>query len=450
MNNSRQPFSQDYGAGGSKSFSLFPILLVNFTGTLGYSIILPFLIILVLRFGGNEIIYGAMGATYSFFQLIGAPILGRWSDSFGRKKVLLLSQAGTFLAWVLFVVALTIPETTLARIDSALLGIFALTVPLLFLFAARALDGITGGNVSVANAYLADVTSDRDRKRNFGKMAASGNLGFIIGPALAGVLGGTLLGELLPVLVALLISLAAIFVIAFILEESKPDRLQESVESCKVKKVLGQEHKECYELEGSHKLTLREVFRLDDIPFILILYFIIFLAFNFFYVAFPVHAVEILDWSLLELGIFFSVLGFVMVVVQGPVLSKISDRFSDGMLTIAGSLLLGIGFFLFTGSDLPTIYLGVLLFSGGNGIMWPSFLSILSKVAGQKYQGAIQGYAGSAGSLASIVGLLAGGVVYGWIGVSTFWIPGILLLVIGLLSLRLLTMEQAHAAVQAE
>ncbi|MCZ6595237.1 MAG: MFS transporter, partial [Bacteroidetes bacterium] len=91
--------------------SLFPILLVNFIGTLGYSIILPFLIILVIRFGGDELMYGIMGATYSFFQLIGAPILGNWSDRYGRKKILLLSQAGTFLAWVLFIVALLIPDT---------------------------------------------------------------------------------------------------------------------------------------------------------------------------------------------------------------------------------------------------------------------------------------------------------------------------------------------------
>ena len=432
--------------GSASPLSIFPILLVNFIGTLGYSIILPFLIILVLRFGGNELIYGAMGATYSFFQLIGAPLLGRWSDSYGRKKILLLSQAGTFLAWILFVVALTVPNATVARANSTLLGTFALTLPLLLLFAARALDGITGGNVSVANAYLADVTTDKNRKSNFGKMAASGNLGFIIGPALAGVLGATVLGELLPVLVAMTISLVAIFVIAFLLRESKPAPIQENVESCKVKKVMGQEHKECYDMEQARKLSLREAWRLNDVPFILSLYFIIFLAFNFFYVAFPVHAVERLQWSLLELGIFFSVLGAVMVGVQGPVLSRISDRFNDGTLTIAGSLLLGFGFFLFTGSDTVQIYLGVLLFSGGNGIMWPSFLSILSKVAGDTHQGAIQGYAGSAGSLASIIGLITGGVIYGWIGVATFWIPGILLLLIFALSFKLLPLERAYSS----
>ena len=133
-----------------------------------------------------------------------------------------------------------------------------------------------------------------------------------------------------------------------------------------------------------------------------------------------------------------------MVFVQGPVLSKISDKFSDSMLTIAGSTLLAASFFLFTSSNIVLIYAGVILFSGGNGIMWPSFLSILSKVAGQKYQGAIQGYASSTGSLASIIGLIAGGFIYGIIGVTTFWIPGILLLIIFALSFKLLAMEKVE------
>ncbi|MDX1672564.1 MAG: MFS transporter, partial [Balneolaceae bacterium] len=347
------------------------------------------------------------------------------------------------LAWVLFVIALAIPQTALTDIDSPYLGSFILTIPLAVLFGARALDGITGGNVSVANAYLADVSTEKNRKANFGKMAASGNLGFIIGPALAGVLGSTLLGELLPVLVAMGISLAAIFVIAFMLQESRPELIREEVESCKVKKVLGQEHKECYKIEGESEIGLRKILKLEEIPFLLALYFIIFLAFNFFYVAFPVHAVERLQWSLFDLGIFFSVLGGIMVVVQGPVLSRMSDIFSDSVLIIAGSILLTAGFFLFSSDSLIPIYLGVLLFSGGNGIMWPSFLSILSDAAGERYQGAIQGYASSSGSLASIIGLLIGGAFYGWIGSATFWIPAILLLMIFGLSFRLLSLEKS-------
>ena len=89
-----------------KQPSLFPILLVNFVGTLGFSIVLPFLIFLVMKFGGDAIVYGLLAAIYPAFQLIGAPLLGRWSDIFGRKKVLLLSNLGTSVGWILFLFAL--------------------------------------------------------------------------------------------------------------------------------------------------------------------------------------------------------------------------------------------------------------------------------------------------------------------------------------------------------
>ena len=174
---------------GKEVTQLYPILLVNFIGTLGFSIVLPFLVFLVKDFGGNAIIYGMLGATYSAFQLIGAPLLGKWSDVYGRKKVLLLSNAGTLVGWILFFIALLLPDQKFG-LDTLLFGTFTMSLPLLVLFLARAIDGITGGNISVANAYLADISSEKSRSGNFGKMAMSSNLGFILGPAIAGILGG--------------------------------------------------------------------------------------------------------------------------------------------------------------------------------------------------------------------------------------------------------------------
>ncbi len=286
----------------STRISLYPILSVNFVGTLGFSIVLPFLIFLVTRFGGNAVIYGIMGATYSAFQLIGAPVLGKWSDKYGRRKILILSQIGTLLSWLIFLLAMFLPVYNVTEVDSRMLGAFTLTLPLIVLFIARGLDGITGGNVSVANAYLADITDENHRSENFGKMAVSANLGFIFGPALAGLLGATAWGETVPVLAALMISVIATGIIIFMLPESKSKPLNNDPETINVRKILGQEQKECFKIECKDIISVKDVFKLKDTSFLLITYFLVFLGFNFFYISFPVHAVQVLEWELTETG----------------------------------------------------------------------------------------------------------------------------------------------------
>ena len=306
-----------------KQSSLFPVLLVNFVGTLGFSIVLPFLVFLVMKFGGDAIVYGLLAATYPAFQLIGSPILGKWSDIYGRKKVLVLSNVGTSAGWILFLFALFLPTENSFTIHIAFLGTFVVVVPLLILFVARAVDGITGGNISIANAYLADLSSDTTRSKNFGKMAMSSNLGFILGPALAGILGGTIYGAILPVLAALILSLITIAVISFLLKESKPKTEEILVpEEGTIRKVFSQECKECYSTTDTKKPRLQDVFKLKYIPFLLLLYFLIFLGFNIYYAAFPTHAAKDLKWSVTQLGIFYAILSGIMVFVQGPVLAK--------------------------------------------------------------------------------------------------------------------------------
>jgi MFS transporter, DHA1 family, tetracycline resistance protein len=423
---------------------LFPILLVNFIGTLGFSIVLPFLVFLVRDFGGNAIAYGILGATYSAFQLIGAPILGKWSDLYGRKKILLLSNAGTLVGWIFFLVALFLPVEKFT-LDNALLGTFVISLPLLVLFLARAIDGITGGNISVANAYLADISSNENRSRNFGKMAVSQNLGFIVGPALAGILGGTIYGAILPVSAALILSLVTIIVIGFRLKESKPGPPEILVqEEGTIRKVFSQECKDCFDNENPKKLKFRDVFKLKHIPYLLVLYFLIFLGFNIFYASFPIHAAVGLKWSVTQLGIFYAVLSGIMVVIQGPVLRKALKKFSEQKLVIIGSVILGTNFILFMSNITFVIYGAVILFALGNGLMWPSFMSILSKRAGTTLQGAVQGVAGSFGSLASIIGLILGGTLYNLIGATTFLVSAGVIFTAFIMSFRLLNDKNSN------
>jgi MFS family permease len=379
--------------------------------------------------------YGILGSVYPAFQLIGAPFLGKWSDIYGRKKILLLSVIGTLAGWIIFLTAFFAPMSVLFNFNSPYLGIFIITLPLVILFLARAIDGITGGNISVANAYLADITDEKARNKNYGKMSISSNFGFIAGPLLAGLLGSTEYKEMLPVLAAIIISLSAVIVIIFYLPESKPQTFEEKPEKKIVNKVLGFQHKECYKIKSDNKITLKKVLKIPYISYILLLYFLIFLGFNFYYTAFPVHVIQKLGWSITDMGIFFSVLSLLMIIVQGPVLSYLSQKFSESILIIFGNLILGTNFVLLFSGQLIIIYISAALFAIGNGLMWPSVLSILSKTAGKVYQGSVQGFASS-------LGIIAGCLLYSKIGSATFLIAAAAIYLVFALSFRLLKIEK--------
>lgn len=426
-----------------ESISLLPLLTVNFIGVLGFSIVLPFLVFLVNRLGGNAFVYGLASSMYPAFQLIGAPVLGRWSDIYGRKRVLLLSQIGTLLSWIIFLAALFLPVSTLFKVDSGVLGAFTFTLPLAVLFFARAFDGLTGGSISVANAYLADITEEKDRNRNFGKMSISSNLGFIVGPALAGILSVTQYGEAAPVLGAIVISLIGIAVIMYYIPESKECSLEGPVDSEDIRKLFGYGIKECGTArEKTGNPSFREVFKLPNIPYMLGLYFLIFLGFNIFYTSFPLHAIAALDWSIVEMGIYFAVLSGLLIIVQGSILPGLSKRYSDASLIIFGSLMLGTNFLLLIPGDLFLTYLATGFFALGDGLMWPSFLSLLSKIAGKKYQGTVHGFAGGFAGLASITGLILGGLLYEMLEGRAFLLAGMVIYTVFLLNFRLRHFEK--------
>ena len=132
-----------------------------------------------------------------------------------------------------------------------------------------------------------------------------------------------------------------------------------------------------------------------------------------------------------------------MVLIQGPVLRKALKKFSEEKLVIIGSVILGTNFILFASNNIVSVFGAVILFAAGNGLMWPSFMSILSRRAGSKLQGEVQGVAGSFGGLASIIGLSLGGFLYSSIAGSTFLISAGVILVIFVMSFRLLKKKEA-------
>ena len=145
---------------------LLIIFVIVFVDLLGFSLILPLLPYYAATFGADAFVTGLLVASYAVAQFIGAPILGRLSDRFGRRPILLVSILGTFIGFLLLGVA----------------------GALWMLFVSRVIDGLTGGNISVAQAYITDVTNQKNRAKGLGMIGAAFGLGFIIGPAVGGAL----------------------------------------------------------------------------------------------------------------------------------------------------------------------------------------------------------------------------------------------------------------------
>ena len=183
-----------------KNKPLFSIFLIVFIDMLGFGLILPLLPYYAETFGASDTVIGLLVASYAAAQLIGAPLLGRLSDRFGRRPILLISLVGTLLGFLL-------------------LG-FAST--LFILFAARILDGITGGNISVAQAYISDVTDSKNRAKGLGMIGAAFGLGFIIGPATGGLLSQW--GYAVPAFAAAGLVAINLLMVALWLPESLPPK----------------------------------------------------------------------------------------------------------------------------------------------------------------------------------------------------------------------------------
>ncbi len=408
---------------------------------LGFSIVLPFLVYVVHDFGGNAVVYGALAATYPAFQLVAAPVLGRWSDTMGRRPVMLISEIGSVLGWALFAVALLLPVTTLASVSHGVVGRFTLTLPLAVLFLARVSEGLTGGNESVANAYVADVTAEDNRSAAFGKMGVAASLGFVIGPAIAGLLGKT---YLLGVLGALGLSIAATVIIARRLPESLPRAMQRLPNRDQPAVVFGREPRPCVRLAGPRS-QWRDTLGVPHVPWLLLVYFIAYFGFTVFQAAFPAHAAITLHWTVRQTGVLFTVLAGTLALVQGQLTGRLAKRLGNTALIVSGGGVLSVGLVLFASSHTVLVYVAAVLYATGTGLMWPPLLAVIANVAGRDHQGAVQGLAGSAGGAASMLGLLLGGILYESVGSTTFFVASATILTCAIMSLRIAKFGSAHA-----
>ena len=184
-----------------KNSRLFSIFLIVFVDMLGFGLILPLLPYYAEKYGANAIVIGLLTASYAAAQLIGAPILGRLSDRYGRRPILMMSVLGTLVGFLLLGFADPIGRAlaNLIAPGTASLSLQNLMV-LVVLFFSRILDGATGGNITVAQAYISDITDQENRGKSLGLIGAAFGLGFILGPAIGGILATW--GYAIPALVA--------------------------------------------------------------------------------------------------------------------------------------------------------------------------------------------------------------------------------------------------------
>lgn len=196
----------------SMNRQLIPILLLSFMNTIGFSILIPVLPFLVAQYGGGAVLYGILLSLFSVFQFIGSPVLGALSDTYGRKPILLISHGGTFIGWLLFIAALYLPNVQ----------VWMISLPLIGIGLARVVDGVTGGNISVANAYVSDIVTPQDRAKSFGMIGATFGLGMLVGPVMGGLISATSFGFAGVGMLAAIVSLITLISMYVWLPESLP------------------------------------------------------------------------------------------------------------------------------------------------------------------------------------------------------------------------------------
>ena len=350
---------------------LVVIFTTVFIDLLGFGIVIP-----VLPFYAEGTIFnatprtvGLLFASYSVMQLIFSPVLGRLSDKYGRRPVLLISIIGTGIGFLI-------------------LG-FATTLWMLFL--GRILDGISGGNISTAQAYIADITTNEDRAKGMGLLGAAFGLGFIFGPAIGGILSRW--GVQVPFLFAAGLCFANAILLYFRLPETvTPDHPART-------SAAG----------GRGFLKLFESLRQPRLKFVLTIYFLFIVAFSIMTTSFSLYTMFRFGYGAHHNGYLFAYVGLIAVIIQGMLIGRLVKRFGELVLVIAGALLFAGSLFAvpFVGphvGGLAALLIGGGLFSFGNSLATPALNSLASRSVGPAEQGSVMGVTQSAGSLARAVG----------------------------------------------
>ena len=386
--------------------AILPVFFVVVIDLMGFGIVLPLLPFYASEFGVGAVQIGLLYSVFSLMQLIFSPIWGGWSDRIGRRPIMLLSTFGAAISYVIFAFA----------------GSFWM------LMASRVLAGIMGGNISTAQAYIADVTDKENRARGMGMIGAAFGIGFVVGPALATLFLQPIVGEavgslgfealsvwmlahpfVMPGLVASFLSFASfLFVWAKL-----PETVQKRSEATP-------EYRRPSLFSPAFWRQLRERTALDSSGVsrgIIIPLFAAFFLLSFgeasLYSAFPLFAEENIGMNAAQVGVQFFYIGLIAVFIQGALIRPLTRRFGEQTIFLTGNvfMVLGLAGIAFS-TTLTTLSLTIGLLAIGKSLNTPTITSLISQESDEEHYGATMGMAQGFSGLGRMVGPTWGGALY--------------------------------------
>jgi DHA1 family tetracycline resistance protein-like MFS transporter len=339
---------------------LLVIFLTIFVNLVGFGIIIPLLPFYAQTFGARPLVIGLLFASFSVSQLIAAPVLGDLSDRWGRRPILIFSLLGTVVSFAML----------------------ALARSLAVLFIARIVDGLSGGNITTARAYIADVTNEEDRARSFGLLGAAFGLGFILGPALAAVFSH--ISYTAPIWAAACITATAT-ALAWVWLPETVHRAHAGGAS--PWRSLG---------EMSRRAHLRVLFTVD---------FVYWTAFAVYQTTFALFGARRFGFDAAHIGYLLSAFGFLGVLVQGALVGPIVNGLGPKRTLSIGLLFAAAGWGGSALTHTAGVFMAMLVPGAiGIGLCSATLTTLVSTAAGPDEQGRVQGAAGALESLGRTIG----------------------------------------------
>ncbi|MBV8488173.1 MAG: MFS transporter [Planctomycetaceae bacterium] len=387
------------------------VVLIVLIDLLGFSVVMPLLAPFAEQYGFREWQIGLLFAAYPLCQLIAGPILGRLSDRYGRRPLLIFSQAGTAVSFL----------------------ILGLSRNFTIMLLARMLDGASGGNILVAQAYVADVTTPENRAKGMGLIGMAFGLGFVFGPLLGGVLLGLPVAEgwrlRLPFLVAAGFSTLAWLMVLLRLPESRSGPNM----ACERARVLSWR-------------GLSDTVRLPGIGQLVILGFLSAMAFAALESTLSLFLERRMNWNARTASFVFAGLGFLSALVQGGLIRRLVPKFGEPRLIVTGVSVVSLGF---AGVALVSSAFGLatalFLVGLGQGLLGPSISGLLSRITPMTEQGAVLGTLSSAQTLARMLSYGTSNVLLGRVSAGApYWFAFAVSIVSGLLAMAFLPHLMHH------